>query len=437
MSVRLPVGCQVKANRVGDKTTAQIIPGDGTGKNTTWMLNIQTPQTSNENATIFHAVEETISLIKGSYGIVDPDHKNFLDDLTQATILDRTDTLILPGGPAARFYVSTPRGDKTRLVKGYTIFKPQSRQYVVFEFVCFEVDFAKQRGIYETIVGTAVFDKADAAMQARGEAIKAGVALIHALTEKDYADALNDKEAWCRLYKPGKTGAKIDDEEMGYRGVRIWRGKRGEINTNKPRSSWTKADEQEGLVAQNRSRVLWNGEVIDTMALYFMTPDRNEECWTIATSIKRMDSSNPRTVTETGARLSDAMQIVKTALKGGSTTLHPPIMGEGSISQLETILLPRLIVKHKTAGEFGFYCWQDHVGVDTGTISFRKDVLAAQGKLFTLSTTLRDDPTPQISVYSENGDLIRTELPGNLVWEPMEPAALKRLWQQKNLPVDH
>ncbi len=435
LSVRFPEGCQIKSNRVADRVTAQIVP-----KASTWIINIQTPQSSVDTGTIAKALEETIALIKGSYSVFDGTKKDtkaeFFDDSVQAKIIEQTSDLKLAGGPAGRLYVSTPRGDKTRLLKGYTIFKPQPRQFVVFEFICHEQDFEKLRGTYETIVGTAVFENSDGQAMQRGAAIKAGVALLQGLTEQDYLNAMGEKEAWYRLYKPGKTGAKMDDEELGYKGVKFWRGKRGEINPNKPRTSWSSTDNQEGWLASNRSRVLWNGQLLDTLAIYFMTPDRNEECWNIATSVKEANGQETSTATETGARIKDDMRIVKTATKRQPVTMHPPILGEGYISQLETMILPKIILTRKPQLEMGFYCWQDHSGSDSGTISFRKDLLTTQGNVYTITTSMRDDTAPQVSVYNEKAELVRTEIPGNMVWEPVELTNLRQTWKNKNLPVD-
>ncbi len=431
LSVRIPLGSQVKSNRIGDRQTAQIVP-DGS----TWLINIQTPPTTVETPDIERALEKTLTLIRASYSIFDPEQKGFYDETTQAKIIEQVKDLKLPGGPSARLYISTPRGNQSRLVKGYTIFKPQPKQFVVFEFICHEQDFAKQRGTYETVVGTALFANGDATSQARGVAVKAGAALINSLTEQDYQNAMGEKENWYRMYKPGKTGAKMDDEEIGYKGIRFWRGKRGEINPGKARASWKSSDEQDGWMAQLRSRVIWNEQIRDIQALYFMSPDRNEESWTISMGVKGMTGQAISDATETGARINREMTIVKAESKRQPVTMNPPIMGEGYISQFETLLLPRIIVQRKAQTELGFYCWQNYAGSDSGTISFRKDVLAAQGNTFTLTTNLRDDSAPQVSVYSDKGELTRAELPGNIVWEPVDLTLLKRLWQQKNLPVD-
>ncbi len=429
LSVRIPLGSQVKSNRIGDRQTAQIIP-----EGSTWLINIQTPTASADNGTIEQALEKTIDLLQGTYGIVDKDQKEVLS--TQAKIIEQTKDLKLPGGPSARLYVSTPRGNQSRLIKGYTIFKPQPKQFVVFEFICHEQDFGKLRGTYETVVGTALFTGSDATSLSRGEAVKAGTALLNILTEQDYSAAMGEKELWYRMYKPGKTGAKGDDDEIGYKGLRFWKGKRGEINPAKPRNLWKSADEQDGWMAQIRSRVIWNNQILDTQALYFMTPDRNEECWSISMGVKSPNGQDISDASETGARIAREMTIVKTATKQQPVTLKPPIMGEGYISQFETLLMPRIIVQKKMLTELGFYCWQNYAGSDSGTISFRKDVLAPQGNMYTLTTNLRDDSAPQVSVYTDKGVLTRSELPGNIVWEPTDLSQLKRLWKDKGLPVD-
>lgn len=429
LSVRIPLGSQVKSNRIADRQTAQIVP-----EGSTWLINIQTPTATADNGTIEQALDKTIDLLRGTYGIVDPSQKEVLE--TQAKIIEQIKDLELPGGPAARLYVSTPRGNQSRLIKGYTIFKPQAKQFVVFEFICHEQDFAKLRGTYETVVGTAMFTGSDATSMARASAIKAGTAFVNSLTEQDYIAAMGEKELWYRMFKPGKTGAKGDDEEIGYKGLRCWRGKRGEINPNKPRNLWKSADEQDGWLASIRSRVLWNGQMLDTQALYYMTPDRNEESWSISMGVKQLNGQNISDASETGARIGREMTIVKTASKQPPVTLKPPIMGDGYISQFETLIMPRIIVQKKLQTELGFYCWQNYAGSDSGTISFRKDVLAPQGSLFTLTTNMRDDSAPQVSVYNEKGELTRSELPGNIVWEPTDLTLLKRLWKDKGLSVD-
>ncbi len=433
LSVRFPVGCQVRSNRVGDRQTVQILP-----EASTWILNIQTPQTTNEAATIQEAMEQTIKLIQGSNAVTDDKQENFYDNSVQAKLLEKTDALNLPGGLSGRFYISVPRGDKSFLTKGYTIFKPTAHQFVVFEFICHEVDFAKLRGAYETIVGTATFEKADALMLTRGAAIKSGQALIASLSEQDYAAAMGDKELWFRLYRPAKNGMKMDDIEIGYKGLKFWKGKRGEINPDKPKSKWSKSEQQDGYLAQLRTRVMReDNKIIDAVSIAFMTPDRSEETWMIVTSVKDANGVESAHASETGARNKGDIMISKSEARRPPMTLNPPMPPEGYISQFEWMILPRLLVQKKALLETGFYWWGDYVGADGGAISFHKCTLTQQGPLLSLTITARDAAQSQTSIYSDKGEFIRSELSnGTLLWEPTELAPLKRLWEQKGLPVD-
>jgi hypothetical protein len=53
------------------------------------------------------------------------------------------------------------------------------------------------------------------------------------------------------------------------------------------------------------------------VAIYFMTPDRNEEYWNIATSVKELDGNESNAATETGLSGSsmnvEALGVVKSA----------------------------------------------------------------------------------------------------------------------------
>jgi hypothetical protein len=423
---------------VGDRQTVQIVP-----ENSTWILNIQTPQTTNEAATIQEAMDQTIRLIQGSNAVTNADPKKtpeseYFDNSVEAKLIEKTDNLNLPGGAAGRFYIAVPRGDKSYINKGYTIFKPTAHQFVVFEFICHDVDFAKLRGAYETIVGTANFEKSDSIMLTRGSAIKAGQALLATLSEQDYAAAMGDKELWFRLYRPAKSGMKVDDTEIGYKGLKFWKGKRGEINPDKARSKWTKSDQQDGYLAQLRTRVIReNNEIIDAVSIAFMTADRNEETWMIVTSVKDPNGQESGHATETGARNKSDIMISKAEARRPAMTLNPPMPPEGYLSQFEWMILPRLLVQKKALVETGFYWWGDYVGADGGSVSFHKCTLTQQGPLMNLTITARDAAQSQTSTYNEKGEFIRSEFNGgSLVWEPTELAPLKHLWEQKGLPVD-
>lgn len=432
LSMRVPVGASMESTMIGGRRTVQVIAEDGK-----WLFNVQTPQTTNFKTGIAQALDETLTLIQGSYGIVDPDQKEILT--TQAQILEKEPDLTLPGGKAARLYVSLPASDgKSRVVKGYTIFKPGSNQFVVFELVTAEKEFSRSRTAYEAAVGTAAFTDSEQLNLQRGAAVKAGTAFMQGLSEADYVKAMDGPETWARLYKPATSGTPMDSQELGYRGVKFWQGQRGEINPSKAKSNFSKAEQQEGLLVSVRGRILVEGGVGDTLGIYFMTPDRNEETWTVRTVFKDKDGKVLAQASETGARIKDDVTVVKEESGRPATHVKPPIMGEGYISQFETFLLPRLIALKGIETELGFYAYQS---APSGTITFRRDAASREGgggstAHWKIVSTLREDLPPQETTLDPKGNLIRTSLDDGRVWEPVDLEQLRRMWQSKGLPVD-
>lgn len=425
LELSLPEGATAQSTTIGGRATVQIRP-----LQSNWVLNIQTPLTSNPKATIEEAADKTVSLLQGSVGVLDPDQKTVLE--TEARILERSDNLQLAGGPTSRFYVTIPNTDRTRLVKGYTIFKPSAQQYVVFEFITSEVEFAKVKPVYEAVVATASFADSEAVMAERGVFIQAGEAFFSGLGEADYVAAMHNEKVWQRLYKPAATGTAMDAEELGYRGIRFWRGKRGEVDPGKAAKSYSKMEQEEGLLCSIEGRLAVQGKWADTRQVYYMKPDRSAEAWSIVTVVRDASGKQVAAATETGARDGTSLNIVTTEPGRPVENVSPPVP-EGYISQFEGFLLPRLLVRKKMQTTVGTYSWSKT------RISFRKDEVsretAGRNGLWTIKTIFRDQDSGQTYTYNEKGDMIRGEIEGFGVWEPMAPEQLFRLWENKGLPT--
>lgn len=421
----LPEGASAQSTSIGSRANVQIAP-----KEANWVLNIQTPRTSNSESTIADATEKTIATLQGSVGVVDPDQKTVLE--TQAKILERQDNLSLAGGAASRFYLSLPNTDASRLVKGYTIFKPSATQYVVFEFITSEKDFAKAKPVYEAVVATANFADSDALNAERAGLVKAGQSFMSSLTEADYVTAMNGEKTWFRCSKPASTGAASDAEELGYRGVRFWRGQRGEIDPTKPKAKYSKAEQEEGYLCSIEGRQLVEGSVIDSRGIFFMKPDRSDETWSLIVVKPDPDGRDPEVASETGARTGSSLTIVTKAKGRPVETVQPPVP-DGYVSQFESWLLPRLMVRKKVQSTLGFYHWE------RSSVGYRKDVVEHDGPRnapWVIITSFREEEARQKYSYNDKGELVKGELAGGRgVWEPMEPSAILRLWEQKGLPT--
>ncbi len=449
LTVRLPVG--VIAQSATEQNGVLLAPPLGKGK---WTIQIDTRQTSNKEATITEAADQAIAALQTAYGTVDRDRTVVTQ--TYAELLDRSKGLIVNNSPAERFYMSLPANpgeggdDKDREVRGFTFFKPTATTFVIFELRCPMSEYRKARHIYETTLATASFEDASAVAMARGAAIVAGARLFESLTPADYIEAMGVKpgqdegpEIAYRLFKPASSGADQDAEELGYRFVKFWRGKRGELDPDKPRSQYSRAEQQEGFLARIRGRILTPVGTGDTEGIYFMTPDRAEEAWSVRTVVRGDDGRGQKdavlaSATETGARSGHTISVVVDEKGQPSKTIQPVLQerGKGYVSQVEAYLLPQILMLKKAPGDYGFYAYQSQ----SGTVSLRRDTLSQDAKAagaWTIETVFREGAggSPQKSVYTEDGRLVRTVLEDGRVWEPIDGETLLQLWKKKGLPT--
>lgn len=427
LSIQLPAGSRVETTRVGDARTAQIVDA-----NAKWVFNIQTPRTTNPKATIQEAAEQTIALIQGSVGVVDPDQREILE--TQARILERTPNLKVNGMDADRFYIAVPRADGKPLVKGYTIFKPSATQYVVFELIVAEADFAGAKRAYETSVGTSKFLDPALINTQRGAAIRAGQELLKQITAEDYDQWFNGQEIWYRLYRPASTASKADAEEIGYRGIKLWKGQRGEVDPGS-RRSWTRVDRQQGYLASVRARLLTSQGPADSEAIYFMSADRTEEAWSLRMVVRDSTGREILTAKEVGARTNKDLSVVIEQTGQPPRTIQPFFQSEGYISQVEAIVLPRAFSSKQVVSDFAFYGYQSQLE----SVSMRRDKVSKSGRgtstVWSVETSFTDDAPAQTSTYNSKGELLSTVTGDGRIWEPTKLETLKGLWEQKGLPT--
>lgn len=429
LTIRVPVGFRVESTRIGETRTAQFIPADAG-----WVMNIQTPRTERGQTTLADAADQTIRLLQGSVGVLDPEQKVVLE--TRARILDRTSNLVINERRAERFYISLPRADDVQLVKGYTIFQPSPNQFVVFELIVPETKFGEARGVYETCVATARFEHAELVSQDRGLAIRTGQELLRTVVAADYDRWMDGRERWFRLHRPAASGAAIDAEEIGYRGVRFWKGPRGEIDPRKNKIAWTRADRQQGYLASVRGRVMTPQGPADSEAIYFMAPDRSEEAWCIRMAVRdRASGRELVTASELGARTGHDLSIVIEQSGQAPKTLQPYFKSDGYINQIDMLLLPRVFADKNVQSDFAFYGYQPQLE----GVTMRRDHVTKSGRgtntVWTVESKVAEDVAAQTGVYDHRGELLRVTTGDGLVWEPTEIEALQRLWQQKGLPT--
>ncbi len=433
LSLNLPLNARMEATRVGGKTTAGIRAEDGT-----WMISLQVHDTANAQATIGEALDQTIALLQETYGKVDKE-RQFIK-ATQAEVVDRIDDLRIGDQPAARVYIHTPGPDGTGLFRGYTIFKPTARQFVVFELVAPEGAAERARAVYELTVASATFrDPALMALE-RGAAVKAGVSLLAGMAVDDWNALLDGRERWFRHFQPAPGGNQTDAAELGYRSIRAWKGRLGEINPSKPRDRWGATELQEGYLARVAGRVLIDDNVsgfdgiADFEGIYFLSPDRHNEAWHLRTVVRDMKGKEITQATESGYRHGDELEVNIAAAGQPTRTIKPLILDEGYTSQVESHLMPFIMARKGIVADFAFYVYQSA----SETIALRRDSVkrdSAPGGALIVTTQYRAEEEPRTAILNREGQITRMETADGAVWEPSTPEKLHAIWRKKGLPT--
>lgn len=457
-TMKIPVGAFSRANSVGQRKSIQIVPNeaDQLVDDKAWIINVTTPLTSNAKTTIGDSLKQIVSLLEKSYGVTD---SQGAVTRTDAEVIEQTDNLVIQGAAAGRVYIRVP-GQKrdTTVVKGYTVFNPSPKQFVILELVTPGAAFDRVRSTYETMVATASFKDAAEVAKERELAIATTQQIFDRLTDEDYLAAMESvgaasgEDSWQRLYIPDKSGNTALDRELGYRGVRFWKGQRGQINPDLAKNRWGDADKQEGYLARLSLRVIDDTAMgvqvgnkapaavfIDSVGFYFMSLDRKEEAWSVRL-VKRDAAGNELgRWTETAARVGNEVTVAVGDPKDRSRPVAAPFRPEGYIGQFESFLLPRFLVRHAMKNklddlESGAYSYR----TACECVAFRRDTLRrdADGTGWTLETQVRHEPISQTYVFDAKGELVRTLLPEGRVWEPVEISDLIKLWREKGLPTE-
>jgi hypothetical protein len=248
---------------------------------------------------------------------------------------------------------------------------------------------------------------------------------------------MDGKERWFRIAKPAPTGNPMDAEEIGYRGVTFWKGKRGEVDPDRPMTRWGRVEQQEGYLCRIRARVRQGADFLDSEGLYFMSPERQEETWSVTMGVRDIATGKVRgSWRELGVREGEEMTVQVEETGKPAKTIQPLWQAEGYLCQVEAFLLPQLLVRAGVETGFGFYTYRS----DSGTVALRRDTLARDTSVagttaWAVTTVFREDMPQQVARYTETCDMIRAERGDDQVVTPIELRQLLDLWSKKGLPV--
>jgi hypothetical protein len=467
LTMLLPVGASSQSVSVGTVSTIRILAAPEEGQKpgeSAWMMDIQTigeipdqlvgpgaaqvePTQALTNTVM---ADRTIKEIQKSYGKSDGSG-NVVE--TKARLLFREQNLRIQRGEsertwsAERFYISFPAGSGAdeRVVRGTTICQVNPGRFITFSLFVREDEFIRVRPLYEAMVASATLSDPAEKSLARSALIQAGKQVLAGLSEADYRSVIAARgERWDRLYKPAPGGDDSMAIERGYRRTRVWLGQKGELDPSRDRAKWKKSEEAEGYLVSVEYRLLASPEspppdgawsMSDAAAIYFMTPDNSDEMWVVRQT-DRGPAARPGTRKETGAR-ADGNKMGVTIEGPGMApiVIKPMFNADGYISQVQTFLLPQLLVRAGAAADYGFYCYQS----SSQKVQLRTDSLRRPSDLsghWELEFRLTEDSPALKMLLNSEGELIRSDLTDGWVWEPTTKERLVSLWQRKGLPMN-
>lgn len=426
LTMHVPEGSTSQTSSFGTTIATQIILEDNIG-----VITIQGRASSNDELTPVEVGDGIIDKALGAYGRTGAAGQIAS---SRARVLSRNSSLSVADQEMDRFYMELPpKADaEPAPVNGYTVAVPEPGRVVIFELLTSARDFERARRVYETCIATATFQPAGDLAARRAAAVRAGVRVFDNLSPDDYRDVIESfGTRWERLYAPAKTGAESDATENGYRRMKAWVGRRGELNPDKDPARWSAIDQQPGYLLQIDARLLESAYVVDTQAVYFLSMDRSAEAWTVRMAI-RQDGQTSRW-TETGARTDHSMSVSTSHGSGVPTVVRPLVQGEGYVSMIESYLLAPLLVHAGVPSEFAFYAYQSR----DAAIRMRQDSAErVSDSTWKVTSRLNEDAPPQIAYLSSDGEPIRTELADGRIWEPTSYNRLVKLWRDKGLPLD-
>jgi hypothetical protein len=304
---------------------------------------------------------------------------------------------------------------------------------VVIELFTEAPKFDQARLVYETSVATMRVASADDLATRRVAAVRAGVELFERTSADEMASLVASfGQRFERLFTPAVTGADSDATEHGYRRVKAWVGKRGDLTPGRAPSTYSKPDQQDGYIVQIDALLLESDMRVDTQAICFLSLDRSEEAWTIRMAVR--DGTQTSRWTETGARRGTSMAVTTQPERGEPQVIKPLLQTEGYLSMVESHLLGSLLARAGIESTFGFYAYQS----SAGTVKLRMDSVekTTLGGPIRVLSRLSDDAESQVATYTAGGEMLRIEQTDGRVWEPVSLEELVSLWKSKGLPLD-
>ncbi len=341
------------------------------------------------------------------------------------------------GGVAGRLlYIWQKASDGAEAVNGWLILPRSGPSFLVFSIVTTADRIDSVRPILDASLAT-VRVRAPAEQKALHEQrLQLGREAVDTFTEERLREAAGPRQ-WYRISVPGEAGRP--DTEVGYLSLEAREAARGEVEPDRDPSRYGALEAQSGLMVLLEGRVIIgeprNGHFYDIQGRYWLAWDRAVEQWSVRMTQRQGEAT--KSTSETGLRELGKLRVIAASLE--EYTRDPvswTISEKAYLSQVEVFLLGALLPRDGSiTGEMSFLYYEPTMRM----LPLRLDLWGPGGG-GTARWSLRTRPFLQALTIDQDFDasgrrLRRVDWDGQVrkVTEPIDPEALRRLWEEKGL----
>lgn len=321
------------------------------------------------------------------------------------------------GRPGVTIYFGYPGRDDRVKVMGHAVAMIDPNTVLVLQLETTFASFKQLKPVFEAMVQSVQFDDPRVLDQLNRQRFEAGATWYKSINPRQMlAVPERGQEQWFRIVdQDGGRGAA----DVGYMKIVYSRA------TPLDRSG-TRVDVQ--------ARLIISDQAYDTLSNFFLSDDRNQEIWSIKTTVRpaseahnaRDDGPGNPSWAETGLRDQSRITVTRQT-PSGKQEEHWQMPPEGYLSQVELYLAPRFMLG-APEGEMAFYTYYP----SDGKITMRTEKLERGGVgALKVTTYPAADAQPQVSHYDATGQLIRRELPDGRVMLPATPQEIAARWRLK------
>lgn len=426
LSVRPPLGAVV-AREVGGAQVALLLAE--AGERPRWRIRI-------------HSLDASSATPLAR--MVAQDHLNRLEESGRPFTVLASEPREVGGAEAHLLVVSEEGPEQTPIVNGWLIASRGAMSFTVATLATTPTDLPSVQPILEAIAGSLRFVPLDAMVAERQARLDAGAAFIAGLTPEKLKTLLGADD-WYRLYRPGTSGRA--EQEFGYMHVVSREGQRGELDPQRPATSFSGDEAERGLLLLIQSRGLLKSDgshVVDVDARYWMAWDRSSEAWSSRSTERegRAARSSAQTGIRTPTRPGSPTELTVITAATGTATAANREPSTWSVPERhylcvpEILMLGRLLPRDRTERlELAFFYFDAKERRMPQRLDRWGPAEGDSGQWILTSQPALDEPG-STQHFDASGQRLRRLDADGVVTERIDPTALLDLWKRKGLEAE-